>query len=67
MMKQPLPRYVIPKLLKSGRIAFYFNVPNRYLKAGCPRLNDPLGDDYVEACGKNGRGGRAATLNGTVR
>jgi hypothetical protein len=64
MMKLALPRYVIPKRLQSGRIAFYFNVPTIYLKAGCPRLNEPLGDDYVAACGHDGNGGRAATLNG---
>jgi hypothetical protein len=34
-----------------------------YLKAGCPRLNEPLGTDYNIACGPDGSGGRAATLN----
>jgi len=63
-MKLTLPRYVIPKRLSSGKVAFYFNVPKLYLKAGCPRLNEPLGDDYVVACGHDGKGGRAATLNG---
>ena len=63
-MKLDLPRYVIPKRLKSGRIAFYFNVPRIYLNAGCPRLNEPLGDDYAAACGHDGKAGRAATLNG---
>jgi hypothetical protein len=62
-MKQVLPRYVISKLLKSGRTGFYYNVPKLYLKKGCPRLNEPLGDDYVIACGPDGRSGRAATLN----
>jgi hypothetical protein len=59
-----LPRYVIAKRIKSGDVAFYFNVPRLYLKAGCPKLNEPLGTDYVLACGTNGNGGRAATLNG---
>jgi hypothetical protein len=54
---------VIPKPLKSGRTGFYFNVPKLYLRAGCPRLNEPLGDDYVIACGRDGMGGRAAILN----
>jgi hypothetical protein len=59
-----LPRYVIPKTLKSGAVGYYFNVPNIYLKAGCPKLNEPLGTDYAAACGADGKGGRAATLNG---
>jgi hypothetical protein len=60
----PLPRYVIPKTLRSGAVGYYFNVPKIYLKAGCPKLNEPLGTDYVIACGADGKGGRAATLNG---
>jgi hypothetical protein len=59
-----LPRYVIAKRLKSGLLAFYFNVPKLYLQAGCSKLNEPLGTDYVAACGQDGKGGRAATLNG---
>lgn len=62
-MTKPLPRYVIPKLLASGATAFYFNVPTRYRKLGCPIPNEPLGADYVVACGENGDGGRAAGLN----
>lgn len=62
-MTKPLPRYVIPKLLASGATAFYFNVPTRYRKLGCPIPNEPLGTDYVVACGENGDGGRAAGLN----
>jgi hypothetical protein len=45
-------------------MGYYFNVPKIYLNAGCPRLNEPLGTDYVAACGTDGKGGRAATLNG---
>ncbi|WP_166298197.1 hypothetical protein [Bradyrhizobium sp. 2S1] len=56
-----LPRHVIPKKLASGRTAFYYNVPTRYRKAGCPVQNEPLGTDYAKACGGDGR---AATLNG---
>jgi hypothetical protein len=59
----PLPRYVIAKPLKSGKTTFYYNVPKGYLKAGCPQLNQPLGTDYVAACG-DGNGGTAANLNG---
>jgi hypothetical protein len=59
-----LPRYVIPKTLRSGAVGYYFNIPKIYLKAGCPKLNEPLGIDYVMACGADGKGGRAATLNG---
>lgn len=64
MVEHVLPRYVIPKSLKSGALAYYFNVPKIYLKAGCPKLNEPLGMDYAVACGDDGKGGRAATLNG---
>lgn len=63
-MKQTLPRYVIPKKLAGGATAFYYNVPKVYLRLGCPKLNEPLGKDYVAACGADGKGGRAATLNG---
>jgi hypothetical protein len=63
-VKHTLPRYVIPKPLKSGAIAYYFNVPTIYRKAGCKVPNEPLGTDYVVACGADAKGGRAATLNG---
>lgn len=63
-MRQILPRYVIPKKLISGATAFYYNVPKTYLRLGCPNLNEPLGTDYTAACGVEGKGGRAATLNG---
>ena len=58
-----LPRFVIAKKLKSGATAFYFNVPTRYRKAGCPIRNEPLGTDYSNACGPTGYGGKAQTLN----
>jgi hypothetical protein len=63
-VQHTLPRYVIPKHLKCGAVAYYFNVPKVYLAAGCPKLNEPLGTDYLRACGVDGNGGRAATLNG---
>jgi hypothetical protein len=59
-----LPRYVIPKRLAGGSTAFYFTVPTRYRKMGCTISNEPLGDDYAVACGVDGKGGRAAALNG---
>jgi hypothetical protein len=58
-----LPRYVIAKRLASGRIAFYYNVPKKYRDLGCAVPNTPLGTDYTIACGEDGNGGRAATLN----
>jgi hypothetical protein len=62
-MTMPLPRYVIAKPLASGVMAFYFNVPTRYRKAGCSIQSEPLGSDYAVACGADGKGGRAAALN----
>jgi hypothetical protein len=63
-MTLPLPRYVIAKPLASGVTGFYFTVPTRYRKMGCPIPNEPLGSDYAVACGTDGKGGRAAALNG---
>lgn len=57
------PRFVISQKLASGDRAFYFNVPKYHLAKGCPNLNQPLGVDYIVACGEDGEGGRAATLN----
>lgn len=42
----PLPRYVIPKPLKSGVRAYYFNLPMWARKAGCAMQNEALGTDY---------------------
>jgi hypothetical protein len=64
MFSKPLPRFVIAKMLAGGATAFYFNVPTLYRKLGCTIENEPLGTDYITACGENGEGGRAATLNG---
>jgi hypothetical protein len=44
----PLPRYVLPKRLKSG-LGYFFNVPTWARKAGCPMSNEPLGTDYAKA------------------
>src|ERR1700730_10996078 len=64
MFSKLLPRFVIAKRLASGATAFYFNVPSLYRKLGCSISNEPLGTDYVIACGENGEAGRAAGLNG---
>ena len=63
-MTLPLPRYVIAKQLASGATGFYFTVPTSYRKLGCTIPNEPLGTDYAIACGVDGKGGRAAALNG---
>ena len=63
-MTLKLPRYVIAKRLASGNTAFYFTVPTRYRELGCTIPNEPLGNDYTVACGVDGIGGRAASLNG---
>ena len=65
-MTLPLPRYVIAKPLASGRFGFYFNVPKKYRDLGCTVPNAPLGADYAVACGQDGKGGRAAALNGLL-
>jgi hypothetical protein len=62
-MIRPLPRNVIAKRLASGLTGFYFNVPSYFRKLGCTIPNEPLGTDYVGACGDDGNGGRAAALN----
>jgi hypothetical protein len=62
-MTRPLPRNVIAKQLASGLMGFYFNVPTHFRKLGCAIPNEPLGTDYVVACGNDGNGGRAAALN----
>jgi hypothetical protein len=46
-----------------GSTAFYFRIPTYYRKLGCEMANEPLGTSYEAACGENGKGGRAATLN----
>ncbi|MGP0095214.1 MAG: hypothetical protein ACLPKB_35475 [Xanthobacteraceae bacterium] len=65
-MSITLPRYVIAKPLANGATGFYFTIPTRYRKAGWSIPNEPLGTDYVVACGVDGAGGRAAGLNALV-
>jgi hypothetical protein len=55
---------VLVKRLKSGKLAFYFNVPPIYRNMGCTVHNEALGTNYSIACGEHGDGGRAASLNG---
>jgi hypothetical protein len=43
-----LPRYVLPKRLRSG-LGYFFNAPTWARKAGCPIANEPLGTDYAAA------------------
>jgi hypothetical protein len=64
MFTKPLPRFVIAKKLSKGSMAFYFNIPCLYRRLGCTIPNEPLGTNYVIACGDDGEGGRAAALNG---
>jgi hypothetical protein len=69
-MAHPLPRYVIPKVLRSGKTAYYFNVPNKFKREGCPVLSEALGTDYRAACCSNGlpegEGGKASILNAQI-
>lgn len=58
-----LPRYVRPRNLAGGQVAFYWIVPTYFRKLGCTIPNEPLGRNYEEACGENGNGGRAAGLS----
>ena len=53
-MTLELPRFVIAKLLNSGRTAFYFNVPQHWRRQGCSIPRGPLGDDYTRACTRAG-------------
>jgi hypothetical protein len=63
MMTRPLPRFVRSKVLLRGATAFFWECPSYYRKQGCPLSSEPLGTDYLTACGENGEGGRAAILN----
>jgi hypothetical protein len=63
MLAKPLPRFVIAKPLAGGAMGFYFTIPTRYRRLGCEISNEPLGTDYVAACGEHGTGGKAAALN----
>lgn len=65
-MARPLPRFVVPKDVK-GRTFYYWTLPTYYRKLGCTLHKEhdtALGCDYEAACGADGKGGTAATLNG---
>src|SRR5580700_4207381 len=59
----PLPRFVRTKILANGGTAFYWDLTGYYRRLGCSIPCEPLGTDYVLACGTDGNGGRAAALN----
>lgn len=60
MVEEKLPRHVIWKRNAAGEIAFYWNLPTHWRKAGCRLENEPLGTDRPAAFA------RAATLNGLL-
>jgi hypothetical protein len=60
---RPLPRFVRTKILANGRMGFYWDLTGYYRRLGCSIPCEPLGTDYVLACGTDGNGGRAAALN----
>jgi hypothetical protein len=62
-MTLPLPRFVVVKPRARGGFGFYFYITNYYRSLGCAIPNEPLGDNYMIACGHDGKGGRAAVLN----
>lgn len=64
-MAHPLPRFVTTKTV-AGRLRYYWTLPSYYRKLGCTlhlEQDTALGADYEAACGADGRGGAAATLN----
>jgi hypothetical protein len=66
-MTKPLPRFVVAKSLKNGKMAYYWTLPSYYRQLGCTLHRDAdtaLGSDYEAACGPDSEGGKAATLNG---
>jgi integrase len=63
-LSRPLPRFVRTKILASGGTAFYWDLTGYYRRLGCSIPGEPLGTDYIIACGEDGNGGRAAALNG---
>jgi hypothetical protein len=61
-----LPRFVTVKPV-AGRDRYYWTLPSYYRKLGCTlhlQHETALGSDYAQACGADGDGGTAATLNG---
>jgi hypothetical protein len=63
MVPHTLPRFVRAKRLANGGIGFYWELTGYYRKLECSIRGEPLGNDYVVACGVDGNGGRAAALN----
>jgi hypothetical protein len=63
ILERPRPRFVEVRRLADGSVAFYFCISKYYRKLGCEIANEPLGTNYESACGEDGKGGRAATLN----
>ena len=53
-----LPRQVIGNPLKSGVVAYFYNIPTKYRELKCPVKNEPLGSDFAAMKA------RAKTLNG---
>lgn len=43
------PKYMLPKRLKAGAVAYYWNPPKRDLDAGFSLTREPLGPDYARA------------------
>jgi hypothetical protein len=65
-VERELPRFVTSKEV-AGRTRYYWTLPTYYRKLGCTLHKEhetALGNDYEVACGADGHGGRAATLNG---
>ena len=60
---RPLPRFVRIKMLANGAIGFYWELTGYYRKLGCSIPSEPLGTNFVIACGEDGNGGRAAVLD----
>jgi hypothetical protein len=50
-------------MLANGAIGFYWELTGYYRKLGCSIPSEPLGTNYVIACGEDGNGGRAAALD----
>lgn len=48
------PANVQEKRLRSGAVAYYWNIRDRYITAGCPLRRCALGTDYAEACRRAG-------------
>ena len=67
MVAQPLPRYVIPKKLASGRTGYYFNVPTYYRSLGVRSQTSRSARTTSWPAERTVNGGRAAALNGAVR